>query len=197
MNLFWEDTAAGQAFFERGMQWVNDCAAFEIPAMVIHASYGAEHPPASQLGLDRFKRIADRAERSGVNVAVENMCSAKGIAKATYVLEQIDAPRLGFCFDSGHHNARKAPEEDMLARFGHRLMSLHLHDNHGARDEHLLPFDGTTDWPTQMRAIAKTGYRGPTTLEVTLKAGYENVALEEFLVLAYERAILLDQLRNQ
>jgi len=163
--------------------------------MVLHASFGIEYPPASELGLDRFKRIADRAERRGVNVAVENMCTAKGIARATTVLERVDAPRLGFCFDSGHHNARKAPEEDMLARFGHRLMALHLHDNDGMDDQHLLPFDGTTDWAEQMRKIAATGYKGPTALEV-MHWGYEALPPEEFLALAHERAKRLEALRH-
>ena len=189
----WEDTQEGQAAFGYYLKCVDDCSAFEVPTMVLHASYGTEHPPAGRLGLERFKRIAEKAERSGVNVAVENMCTAIGIARAFYVLERVDA--LGFCFDSGHHNARKVPEEDMLARFGHRLMALHLHDNDGTDDQHLLPYDGTTDWPAQMRKIAATGYQGPTALEV-LHRGYEALPPEEFLSLAYERAKKLEALRK-
>jgi len=191
----WEDTPEGQAVFEYYLKCADDCAASEIPAMVLHASYGMEQAPASELGLERFKHIADRAERRGVNVAVENMCTAEGIAKASCVLEHIDSPRLGFCFDSGHYNARRVPEMDMLARFGHRLMALHLHDNDGTDDQHLLPFDGTTDWPAQMRSIAATGFRGATALEVFYR-GDEAMPPEEFLARAYERAVRLEALRN-
>jgi len=202
-NHIWEDTADGQAAFECYLQIVEDCAQFEIPAMVMHATYGREYPPASTIGLDRFKRIADLAEHKGVNVAIENMRVPEAIARAALVLEQIDSPRLGFCFDSGHYNARfvQTPGTDMLARFGHRLMALHLHDNKGfitgagEEDQHLPPFDGNIDWTAQMRAIAATGYRGPTTLEVC-NDGHQDLPPEEFLALAYERAVRLEQLRN-
>ena len=203
-NHIWEDTAAGQAFFELLLRCVDDCAAFEIPTVVLHASKGggssgAGIPPMSELGLERFRRIADYAEARQVNVAVENLRSKASMERTAYVLEKIDAPRLGFCFDAGHHNARVSKEAqwDLLARFGHRLMALHLHDNDGEDDQHRLPFDGTTDWPATMAAIAATGYQGPTSIEVEANpAWYAGLAPEEFLARAYERAMKLHQLRT-
>jgi len=196
IHHIWEDNAAGQAVFDYHLQCVDDCAAHEIPTMVVHAhKRGVPMPADTRLGFDRFRRIADRAEQKGIDVAMENQRSATQMTLAARLLEGIDSPRFGFCLDSGHHHAREAPEEDMLARFGHRLMSLHLHDNHGTDDRHLLPFDGTADWPAQMRAIAATGYGGPTALEV-LPRGYENLSPEEFLALAYERAKQIDALRR-
>jgi len=195
-DCIWEDSAAGQAVYEYYLQCVDDCAAFEIPTMVLHPlRTHPTSPQPSQLGLERFKRIAERAEQRGVNVAVENMRGAQAIARGTWVLEQIGSPRLGFCYDSGHHHARHVPEADLFAQFGHRLTALHLHDNDGTDDQHLLPFDGTTDWSAQMRRIAATGYRGPTALEVEPE-GYAGMPPEEFLARAYERAKRLDQLRN-
>ena len=196
-NDIWKNSSEGEAIFELYLQCVEDCAAYEIPTMVIHASCGPQKiPPINGLGLDRFKRIAEKAQRSDINIAVENMCRPEAIATATYILEQIDSPRLGFCFDAGHHNARQAPEMDMLARFGHRLMALHLHDNDGTDDQHLLPFDGTVDWPALMRKIAQSGYKGPTTLEVVCE-GYQDISPEHFLALAYKQAVRLDQLRME
>jgi len=194
-NDIWDDTQAGQALYEYYLRCVSDCAAFEIPAMVVHClRRGVAMPPDTTLGFERFKRIVDRAERLGVNVAMENQRTPEQMALAARLLEEIDSPRFGFCFDSGHHNAREKPDIDMPARFGHRLMALHLHDNDGTDDQHLLPFDGTTDWPAQMRKIAATGYKGPTTLEV-VNEGYLDTPPEEFLALAYERAKRLEALR--
>jgi len=195
VHHIWEDNAAGQAVFEYYLRCVDDCAAFEIPTMVMHAhKRGVPMPADTRLGFGRFRRVVDRAERLGVNVAMENQRSADQMALASLLLEGIGSPRFGFCLDSGHHHARAVPEIDMLARFGRRLMALHLHDNDAMDDQHLLPFDGTADWPAQMRAIAAAGYRGPTTLEV-VNEGYSQLAPEEFLALAYERAVKLEQLR--
>lgn len=197
IHHIWEDNAAGQAVFEYYLRCVDDCAAFEIPAMVMHAhKRGVPPPPEPRLGLDRFKRIVDRAGQKGINVAMENQRSAWQMALAARLLEELPSQRFGFCLDSGHHHAREVPEIDFLTRFGHRLMALHLHDNDSTDDQHLLPFDGTVDWPAQMRGIAETGYQGPTTLEV-VNEGYQDKTPEEFLALAYERAKRLEQLRNQ
>ena len=202
-NHLWEDTQEGQAVYEYYLQCVEDCAAFDIPTMVVHPSYGfSALPPTSQLGLDRLHRIVDRAEQQSVNIAMENMLRPEPIARAAWLLEQIESPRFGLCFDSGHHHARfvQTPATDLLTRFGHRLMALHLHDNHGqitnanSADEHLLPLDGTIGWAAQMRKIAETEYRGPTALEVE-NGGYQDKSPEEFLALAYERAVQLEELR--
>jgi len=196
IHHIWEDNATGQAVYEYHLQCVDDCALFEIPTMVVHAhKRGVPMPADTRLGFERFRRIVDRAEGKNIDVAMENQRSGAQMALAAALLEGIDSPRFGFCLDSGHHNAREIPEIDMLARFGHRLMALHLHDNDASGDMHLLPFDGTTDWPAQMCAIAATGYRGPTTLEV-VNEGYGNVPPEEFLALAYERAKRLEGLRR-
>ena len=198
-NPIWEDSEAGQALFGRYLQCIDDCAAFEIPTVVLHASGGGGSgiPPMSSLGLERFRRIADYAETRQVNVAVENLRSQASMERTAFVLEEIDAPRLGFCFDAGHHNARASREVpwDLLARFGHRLMALHLHDNNGEDDQHRLPFDGTTDWPATMAAIAATGYQGSTSLEVGYTEWYAELGPEEFLARAYERAKRLEALR--
>ena len=108
-----------------------------------------------------------------------------------------DSPRLGMCYDSGHGNHIKSngTGREMLRRFGHRLMALHLHDNNGLGDQHLFPFDGTVDWPPLMREIAAHGYKGPTTLE--LNDNYPELTMEEFLQASFARAKKLDDLRKQ
>ena len=198
INSIWEDTEMGGIVAQNLLECVDDCAAYEIPAMVVHASRGDSLPPLSELGIRRFEALVERAERLGVNVAVENLRKPEPIERASFILERFDSPRLGFCFDSGHHNARTVitPETDMLARFGHRLMALHLHDNDGTDDQHRPPFDGTTDWPIIMGRIKATGYRGAIHLEVHNDDGYQGIPPEKFLAMVFERAKRLEALWN-
>jgi len=100
------------------------------------------------------------------------------------------------CYDSGHGNTIKSngTGKEMLRRFGHRLMALHLHDNDGSGDQHRLPFDGNVDWPSLMRQIEALGYKGPTTLE--MGGPYPELTAEEFLRAAFARAKKLDALRK-
>lgn len=71
------------------LQCVADCAEFEIPTMVVHLP--KEDNPCNTLGLDRIKRITEKAEQLGVNVALENL---RNLANLAYVLEQVDSQRM-------------------------------------------------------------------------------------------------------
>ena len=111
----------------------------------------------------------------------------------TFVLDQIDSSFLGFCYDSGHHHCR-TPNDDLLSMYGSKLMALHLHDNDGTDDQHRLPLDGTINWSETMRQIAGTGYSGAVALEVS-NSGYEDLSVEEFLRVTFERAKRLEKLK--
>ncbi len=186
----WLDTADGDALGALYLQCVSDCAEFGIPTMVVHLP-GDEHPH-SERGLARIRRIAERAERLGVNVALENLRNLDNLA---YVLERVDSPRVGFCYDVCHHR-NVQPSADLLSLYGSRLMALHLHDNGGARGMHNLPFDGDVAWPAVMARIARTGYAGATALE-PMNWSYLDLSPEAFLRRAAERAQRLDALRQE
>ncbi|MHC1746973.1 MAG: TIM barrel protein [Cellulosilyticaceae bacterium] len=62
-----------------------------------------------------------------------------------YIFANIQSERLDFCYDSGHEYYNH-PETDCLSRYGDKLFAVHLDDNFGDDDTHLLPFDGAVDW---------------------------------------------------
>lgn len=188
-NSLWLDNLEGEALNDCYLQCVADCAEFEIPTMVVHLP--KEDNPCNTLGLDRIKRITEKAEQLGVNVALENL---RNLANLAYVLEQVDSQRIGFCYDCGHHY-RHYPGVDVLSMYGSRLMALHLHDNNGSRAEHGLPFDGTIDWSATMKKIAETGYSGATAIE-PMNWDYENLSPKDFLHKAFERAKRLEALKD-
>ncbi|MDR2687895.1 MAG: sugar phosphate isomerase/epimerase [Oscillospiraceae bacterium] len=192
----WEDNLAGQVVFAYYMQCIADCGTYDIPTVVMHTGHGGDYlPPLSEVSLDRLRRMVGRAEELGVNIAIENQCAPEKTERAIEILERFDSPALGMCYDSGHANVHTSLGRgvEMLSRFGRRLTALHLHDNDRTGDQHLLPFDGTVDWPALMGKIAASGYRGPTTLEAG--SGYPQLATEEYLARAYERAKRLEALR--
>ena len=49
---------------------------------------------------------------------------------------------------------------------GRHLITLHLHDNHGERDEHLLPGQGAIDWVDVMQALRDIDYGGEFMYEI-------------------------------
>ena len=186
INNLWLDNVKGVALLDKFLVWVDDCVSYDIPTLVFHLSAGDDPPPFNETGLDRVKRIVEKAEKRGVNIAFENL---RRVEYLEYVLSQVDSPYAGFCYDSGHQNFR-SPDVDLLAMYGSRLKALHLHDNDGTDDQHLLPFDGVIDWQKTMADIVSAGYTGAVALEV----GTSEHESCDFYHLAYERGLRLKAL---
>lgn len=160
-NALWLDNEAGEAVFRTYCGWIQQLAQLQVPTIVLHCAE-ANPPDISTIGLDRFKAMAQLAEEQGIHLAVENTTS---LTHLEAVLKHCPSQYLGFCYDSGHEQLL-TESGDLLKKYGNRLKALHLHDNHGDKDEHNLPGEGTIPWGQVMAELKGTGYPGPLTLEV-------------------------------
>jgi len=55
---------------------------------------------------------------------------------------------------------------DAIETLSGHLVTTHVHDNRGRRDDHLPPFEGVIEWPTALMALQKVGYDGIMMLEL-------------------------------
>jgi sugar phosphate isomerase/epimerase len=63
------------------------------------------------------------------------------------LIEKINHPDFGFCFDTGHFNLfSTVPMEQWFEALGSRLVEVHLHDNDGTADAHQALGQGTIDF---------------------------------------------------
>ncbi len=79
---------------------------------------------------------------------------------------------LTVCMDTGHtHNATQfvgsLSAGDAIRRLGKRISVLHLHDNDGKADQHLMPLAGTANWQDILSALRETGFSGYYNLELS------------------------------
>ena len=152
-TLIWSDTADGDAICERYCDEIVRATEMGVHVGIAHITWGFSAPaPVSDIGLDRYARIAEVATKNNFVVALENSVFPGHLHA---VLEKFRIPAFGHCFDSGHRNAF-APEEDFLGRYGDRLAATHIADNDGKHDLHLLPFWGTCDFDRVARELART-----------------------------------------
>lgn len=106
----------------------------------------------ADLALTSLERIRLLAKQAGLNVLVENITNGLSTpGRLLNFLEQNHLDDIGVCFDSGH--AHMATElfggggvAESWERLAPRVRSTHLHDNHGRKDEHLWPGEGTIAW---------------------------------------------------
>ncbi len=185
-DYIWLDNLDGESSLKCYLQCVLDCAEFEIPTMVIHLP--DDDKPYNEIGLNRIKNIAEKAEQLNVNVALENL---HNLTNLSYILEQVDSPRIGFCYDCCHH-LRYYPNYDFLTKYSPRLMALHLHD-YSENSIHRLPFDNTINWANTMSSIASTNYKGNIAIEA-MNWAYKDISATQFLYKAYEGAKRLEDL---
>lgn len=183
-NTVWQDTVEGQDYTDHIISCIKDCKTYQIPTLVVHPINGNEPLPTSDIGIERFKKMIDAAEKYDITVAIENQGNAAYIG---YVFDRIKSNRLRFCFDSGHEKFY-SPQLDLLDLYGDKLVALHLHDNTGNDDTHALPYTGVIDWDRIENKLKVIDYKGAIALE-TLNKGFEHIGNPvEFLTIALERA---------
>ena len=113
--------------------------------VLLHTIYGDEYRHAFVTGLSRIMEYS----RNRVAICIENTTGFR------YDFVQESLPEFlkdGVCltWDIGHANYLKNthPETDIDFFLAHldRVKVVHLHDNHGSRDEHNIVGDGTVDF---------------------------------------------------
>lgn len=188
-NSIWEDNAAGEEYVKTLFQSIEECCELSVPVLVVHITSFREEPEISDLGLGRLIKLVDFAEKKKVCIALENTCFLQPLK---YVFDNIHSEYLGFCYDSGHESFSK-PYVDWLSMYGDRLTAMHLHDNFGGNDAHLLPFDGGIKWTRVLtnlknsRPLEFLSFELDFNKKTPNSSIYDNLSAKEYLELAYRR----------
>ncbi len=119
---------------------------------------------AARASLDGLMPYAGEC---GVQIALEVQTNRLSTPDALVALveDATDWPAAGICVDTGHARLLGDPVDAIESVSGH-IISTHVNDNFGTRDDHLVPFDGSIDWARTLMAFLKVGYAGPWTFEV-------------------------------
>ncbi len=140
--------------------------------------YSAGHDAGASLraNLEYYGRHLKTAREAGVGIALENdfeyrsapyqRVFAASVEELCALCDAFDDPLIGVCYDFGHANLTGGFHRQNLNLIGKRLKAVHVQDNHGMHDEHLMPFFGTIDWAEAMTGLAESGYEGDLTYEI-------------------------------
>lgn len=132
---------------------VAERAPFEIMVLHFGGSRDSDDPRRWDVAFSSLENLAIFARQRGVTLALENTPSEMAKpASLKHFLEQTRLPGLRLCFDSGHAQIDGGAVPAMET-MGALAITSHLHDNHGEKDEHLLPYAGTIDWEKLMKAM--------------------------------------------
>ncbi|HET6144448.1 MAG TPA: sugar phosphate isomerase/epimerase family protein [Candidatus Acidoferrales bacterium] len=103
------------------------------------------------------------ARQRGVTLALENTPGEMATPlNLKHFLEQTRLTNIKLCFDAGHAHL-EGGEIEALEAVRSLVVTTHLHDNRGERDDHLLPYEGTIDWDALLGALPEDA---PAVLEL-------------------------------
>lgn len=176
------------------------------PYCVIHSVttilMGYDTPPERMHELNRnlYGDLEPAIDKTGVKVALETFGNARigdknGIDffaipdEFLKTYNSLPPDKYVLCLDSGHSNVASAtfgypPPEELVQLYGEKIKLLHLHDNHGAVDEHHFPYTGTVNWQALISALEQVGYSGVYNFEVNPNKFGEEIICETTAFLA-------------
>lgn len=162
--------------------------AHDVGATVLVAHPGDLRDPRfaadfTRLSQDALAQLARRAEGLGVTIAVEN-CGPyhagidRTAADLASLVAGVASPHLKACLDTGH-GAVNGNTAELVRLLGDAIVHLHVHDNHGQRDEHLPIGQGGIDFSVIAPVLAR--FRGIAISEVVWEDGRGTDTPEELV----------------
>ncbi|HID42245.1 MAG TPA: sugar phosphate isomerase/epimerase [Archaeoglobaceae archaeon] len=140
---------------QKFQKYIDFCMQIRAQLIVIHdeTPLGGLEPYVKSL-----EEVSSIAKNFGVKVCVEN-----ARLNPFDICEIIDnIPELHLAFDFGHANIQIGNKgiEKFFDRFWYKIEHLHIHDNHGIYDEHLIPGEGAIDYENITKKIKEINFEG-------------------------------------
>jgi sugar phosphate isomerase/epimerase len=129
-------------------------------------SRDAADPRKRDAAFSSLELLTVFAKARGVTIALENTPSELGSPDSLrQFVKETHLHDLRFCFDIGHANLEPgvAPAFETMRDL---VVTTHIHDNHGEKDEHLLPYEGAIDWEAALGMLDDAPQPLPIVLEL-------------------------------
>ncbi len=158
-------------------------------ALVVHPETKPEVHKEEELenNLRIYRQWIPAAKKHGVKVCLENLFfyydmdiyegTCSNVNEVCWYIDTLNAEAgedvFGFCLDVGHAVTTGANLYQYIVSLGKRLTVLHIQDNDGNCDSHMIPFTQVDkrgkrlriDWEKFIRGLKEIGYEGPLNFE--------------------------------
>jgi len=183
INEIWTESEKGESFVSRYINDLRTCKENGIDLVIMHLQSKWDPPAYSEIGLRRIKEILKEANRLKVKIAFENTRIADYVS---YVMDNVDDEYAGVCIDVGHLHCNSKDKVD-ITKWKDKIYAVHLHDNDGCDDLHLIPFEGNIDWHKYLNDLKNANFNSYLTFEqCTLH--YDNIDIYDFYQRSYNAA---------
>jgi sugar phosphate isomerase/epimerase len=165
------DPAARARARERDLSRLESLAASCAPLGLTLGLENGKHPRHAEYLLSLLQALEGSAGAGEAAPPDPSITSSPHHPPALRVPVTSSVP-AGLVFDSGHAALRGGDPLPVARAMLPRLVHTHLHDNRGARDDHLTPGDGLIDWPALLSLLQEGGYTRARLLELQPRPGW-------------------------
>ena len=137
--------------------------------------------------LTAVEHLQTYARPLGVRLLLENIQNE--VATPAPLLEVLVVGHfddVGVCLDLGHAHLGEGVQPALEA-LSDRIRTAHLHDNHGERDEHLWPGEGTIDFDSALKSLKAAKQAPAGVLEIHHSYGADSARVVEQAKAAFAR----------
>ena len=140
-----------------------------------------------EINMNIYRRLMPAAKKYKVKICLENLYRHRGInciegactdaKEVVYYIDTLNAEAgeevFGFCLDTGHANLFGKNLYQYITTIGKRLTILHINDNMGIEDNHMIPYTQldtqgkrtSIDWENFIKGLREIDYEGPLSFE--------------------------------
>lgn len=153
-NLGCENPGIWAESVKQHQETIDLAADLAAEVMVVHPGYvylpRQDREAVRHQTVRGLKAVAAHAGERGVKLALENIGLGDRFIDPSgedllRILEEVDSPAVGICFDVGHANVNSSIEKVLRPLVPH-VIHVHIHDNHGTNDDHLPVGDAAIDY---------------------------------------------------
>ncbi|MBO5051093.1 MAG: sugar phosphate isomerase/epimerase [Clostridia bacterium] len=159
--------------YEQLLPWLDLYAAIGIKNAVLHAERFLNEEITDEERFARnlavLKRLETYVKGKGIRICLENLSGF--LANVEWLMRfmaELDPDCFGICLDTGHlHLCGDGDQRRFILAAGDRLHALHIADNDGSRDQHLIPYGlGRVDLAAVIGALREVNYEGLFNYEI-------------------------------
>jgi len=174
---------------EELFSWVDMYEAIGIKNMVLHCDELSDTNLSCEEKIEKnvaeLKKLAKHVKDKDITICLENLrphfegeqnlidVTAEDLLE---IIRRVDSPRFGICLDTGHLNLTVKNQGHFIQRAGEKLKALHIADNQGETDQHMMPFTkGNVNFVKVVENLCEVDYKGLFNLEIP---GESHIPLE-------------------
>jgi sugar phosphate isomerase/epimerase len=128
---------------------------------------------------EELVECAEYATQRGATIGLEpepgNVVSTT--RQALRMVGEIGSKGIGILIDTGHLNVVGDDIPNSILSARDHLVHVHVNDNNGEADQHLVPGDGLIDFRAVLEALHRVGYHGYLTIELEQADGDDSSPL--------------------